>query len=92
MCRVRDDDIRPRRPGRIAQYRTFAQTQVAGEQYAALRAVLRQFQQDIRRTQDVPGVDEGCPDAGGELQGLVIDGGAAEVFQRVERVQHGIEW
>ena len=85
--RLHDDGVDLRRIGRRAQQRSAGVAEVAGEQGASLAPALLDFEQNARRAENMPSVEEGDHDARRERNRPFISGDTAEEVAGVERVQ-----
>ena len=89
--RFHDDGVDLRRVGRRAQQRPAGVAEIAREQCPSLATALLDFEQDARRTENVPCVEEGDHDARRERNRLSVGGDAAEAVAGVERVERPVE-
>ena len=91
ISRFHDHIFRRRRCGRAAQNRATGVAQISGKQNPALVPVFLQFEEYAGRAEDVAGIEISRVDSGCQDQRFSINGGAPEILEAVECIQHGIQ-
>ncbi len=74
--RFHDHDVHSRRCGGSTEQRASGGSEVAGEQHATSAIAFLQLRQYARRTEDMTRVEKGDVDSFGELERLIVNGGA----------------